>query len=105
MNVHERFHDLIDDLARVAARTTNPSQEPTREDIQGLVSVLEETLDWLKEVALAREKRPCRRYLVVFGPGESEDFDTREEAETRATSEPKFQHRGEPVIVDTREFA
>jgi hypothetical protein len=105
MNAHERFHNLVDGLARVAAQTTNPNQEPTREAIQGLVAVLEETLNWLKEVALAQEKRPCRRYLVVFGPGEQEDFDTREEAETRAVSEPKFQHWGEPVIVDTQEFA
>jgi hypothetical protein len=104
MNAHERFHHLIDGLARVAAQTTNPNQEPARSAIQGLIAVLEETLNWLKEIALVQEQRPCRRFLVVAGPREYEDFDTREEAESRVEAEPRIQHWGEPVIIDTRAF-
>jgi hypothetical protein len=99
MNAHARFNNLINDLSVAASYAHDPDM--TRGAVQKLIPIFEQTLSWLRDVALAQERRPCRRFLVIDpATGRTLDFDTEVEADSAADNYfPRAQ------VIDTREFA
>lgn len=101
MNTSDRFDRLINDLQIASSYAHSGDETETRMAVQKLVPIVEGMLVWLREVALAREKRPCRRFLIIDrATGQVLDFDTEAEADSAADNYfPRAQ------VVDTREFS